>query len=76
MVLTTLTASSILRPADIAELLVEPTLAGSVAAQVATRVDTSSTSFRIPRVVTDPVAQWVAEGQEISPATPYSMKCW
>jgi HK97 family phage major capsid protein len=62
---TTTTASPILRPEDVDSLLILPTLAASVAAQVCRVVRTSSTTFRIPRVTDDPDAAWVAEGAEI-----------
>lgn len=68
MPLTTSTGSSILRPEEVAELLIRPMVAMSVAAEISTVVPTSSTSYRIPYVATDPVAAWVAEGDEITPS--------
>lgn len=68
MTTTTATASAILRPEDVAELLVLPTMEASVAGQVCTIVTTASKTFRIPRVAADPSAQWVAEGDEIAPS--------
>jgi HK97 family phage major capsid protein len=65
---TTSNASSILRPEQVADLLVKPVLALSVAArpEIATVVQTGSKTFRIPMVNADPQAAWVAEGAEIA----------
>lgn len=46
-------------------LLVEPALEISVAAQVMRTVRMSGPTIRVPRVVSDPTAEWVAEGAEI-----------
>lgn len=59
-----------LRPDDHGPLVVQPTLEMSVFAQVATTVTTGATDYRIPLVVTDPAAAWVAEGDEITPSDP------
>lgn len=65
---TTTSASAILRPEQVAALLVQPTLAASIAATVCTVVTTGSATYRIPIIVADPTASWVAEGAEISPS--------
>lgn len=67
---TTTAGVSGLLPSDYGALLVQPALAESVAAQVSSVVTTGSTTYRIPLVTADPVAQWVAEGQEIPPSDP------
>lgn len=66
MVMTTVNTSSLIS-AQVAELVVLPSLALTTAANpyVSTRVTTSSTTLRVPRVVTDPTAAFVAEGAEI-----------
>ncbi len=68
MALTTVTGAAILRPELVDELLVQPVLAQSVAAQVSRIVQIESKSFRIPRITADATAQWVAEGAEITPS--------
>jgi HK97 family phage major capsid protein len=70
MSLTTSSASALLTPAQVADLLIRPALALSVAAQVATVVHISTASFRIPIVAADPTAAFVAEGEEITPSDP------
>ncbi len=65
---TTVNTYAILAPAEVATLLIEPTMELSVAAQVCTLVTTGTTEYRIPVVTADPVAAWVAEGQEINPS--------
>ena len=42
----------------------------SVAAQVASVVNTGADQWRIPLVTADPTASWVAEGAEITPSDP------
>lgn len=69
MALTTSSANSLLT-SEVGNLLVRPALAASVAAQVATVITTSAGEFRIPIVSSDPTAQWVAEGAEITPSDP------
>ncbi|MFH5821731.1 phage major capsid protein [Georgenia sp. AZ-5] len=66
---TTSSASAILRPEDVHELLVRPALNMAVVGQerVSTLVRTNSTTYRVPLVTADPTAEWVAEGQEITP---------
>jgi HK97 family phage major capsid protein len=56
-------------PDDFGALVIQPALALSVFAQVATTVTTGS-KYRIPIVTADPTASWVAEGAEISPSDP------
>jgi len=56
-----------LLPDDFGALVVQPALALSVFAQIATTVSTGSTHYRIPIVTADPTASWVAEGAELSP---------
>jgi len=59
---------ALLAPEQVGPLLIVPTLAASVAAQVANIVQTSSETYRVPRVTADPSASWVGEGQEIAPS--------
>src|SRR4051794_16011074 len=68
MTMTTSTAGVILTPAQVAELLVLPVGEESVAAQLGTIVNTESSSFRMPLVAVDPQAEWVSEGDEITPS--------
>ena len=65
---TTTPGASALLPETIHRLLVLPTLAQSIAAQVATVVNVSTKTFRVPRVLTDPTASFVFEGSEIAPS--------
>jgi HK97 family phage major capsid protein len=66
--LTNTTGSALLRPEQVFDLLIEPTMAASVAAQICNTVNTDAGSFRIPFVAADPSAQWVDEGDEITPS--------
>lgn len=68
MAMTTVNSTSILTQAQIAELLVAPVEAMSIAAQVARVVTITAGTFRIPVVGADPSAQWVNEGEEIPPS--------
>src|SRR4051794_34906343 len=68
MPMNTANGAVILTPAQVAELLVQPVSQESVAAQVATVVQTESSAYRIPLVTADPQASWVAEGAEIAPS--------
>lgn len=70
MALSTTSGASLLTPEQVGELLVRPAMAASVAAQVATVVNISTNSYRIPIVAEDPTAAWVAEGEEITPDDP------
>lgn len=56
-----------LLPDQIGALVVQPVERESVAAQVSTVVTTGSHRYRIPLVLGDPSAAWVAEGAEIAP---------
>ena len=53
---------------SIGKLVVQPVLAESVAAQVATVVSTGAHTYRLPVVASDPTAGWFAEGAEITPS--------
>jgi HK97 family phage major capsid protein len=68
MALLTSGATAILTPAQVAELVVRPVINEAVSAQVSTVIQISTHDLRIPIVLTDPQASFVAEGQEI-PAT-------
>jgi HK97 family phage major capsid protein len=68
MTMTTANGAVILTPAEVAELLVQPVQAESIAMQVATVVNTESSTYRIPTVTADPQAEWVDEGDEITPS--------
>lgn len=65
MTMTRSNGAALLTPEQVAELLVQPIITESVAAQVATVVTTTASSFRVPAVQEDPSASWVAEGEEI-----------
>ena len=65
MTMTRANGAALLTPEQVAELLVQPIITESVAAQVATVVTTTASSFRVPAVQEDPSASWVAEGEEI-----------
>lgn len=64
-------AESIL-PEEYASLVIDPVTAGSIAfhPDVATTVTTSAHEFRIPILKEDAGAEWVREGDEISPDSP------
>jgi HK97 family phage major capsid protein len=68
--MTTVNASSILSPAQVAELIIKPLLAESIAGRVLTPRPIATHDFRIPVVSADPSASWVAEGQEIAVSDP------
>lgn len=68
MVSSRTSASVILSPEAVAELLVQPVISGSVASQVSTVIQTPASSFRVPVVTADPTAAWTKEGQEINPS--------
>lgn len=61
-------SDAILTPEQIGTLVVQPVIAGAVATQVGTVVTTSAQTYRIPAVTADPSAEWVGEGDEITPA--------
>jgi HK97 family phage major capsid protein len=52
------------------QLVVQPVMDASRAAQVCTRVTTANPSFRVPVLVDDPSTGWVAEGGEITASDP------
>ncbi|EID80796.1 phage major capsid protein, HK97 family [Rhodococcus opacus RKJ300 = JCM 13270] len=64
--MNTVNSSAILTQAQVDELLVQPVLAESVAAQVAKVIQTSASALRLPVVTADPTAAWTAEGAEIA----------
>jgi len=66
MAMNTVNSSAILTQAQVDELLVQPVLAESVAAQVAKVIQTNASSLRLPVVTADPTAAWTAEGAEIA----------
>ena len=66
MVATTASFAPILTPEQVAELVIRPLIAQSVAGQVLTAVHTGSKEYRIPIVTADPSASWTAEGEEIT----------
>ncbi|WP_347057267.1 phage major capsid protein [Blastococcus sp. HT6-30] len=68
MTMTRANGAVILTPEQVAELLVQPVGEASIAFQVATLVNTASSTYRIPTVTADPQAAWVAEGDEINPS--------
>lgn len=59
-------SNSILTPDQVQSLVVEPTLAGSIATAVCGHIATSSEVTRIPRITGDPTASWTQEGEEIA----------
>lgn len=61
---------SAITPDQIESLIVQPVAAASVAMQVATVINTNATDTRIPRVMADPSASWVAENAEIGASDP------
>lgn len=61
---------SAITPDQIESLIVRPVAAASVAMQVATLINTGATDTRIPRVMSDPSASWVAENAEIGASDP------
>lgn len=65
MAATTTSFAPILTPEQVAELVIRPLIAQSIAGQVLTAVHTGSKEYRIPIVAADPSASWTAEGEEI-----------
>ena len=63
---TTLDHSALLRPEDVAALVVQPVDDASVAIAASTLVTTDSERFRVPIVVDDVASGWFAEGAEIT----------
>lgn len=62
---TTSNSSSLLRPEEVAALVIEPLSIESVAMQTSTVVHINSHEYRIPVLTGDPDTSWVAEGAEI-----------
>jgi len=58
--------ASILRPEEVASLVIEPLIRDSIATSVSTVIQTESHSTRFPVVKTDPTTAWTQEGQEIN----------
>lgn len=67
---TSTSASSILNPDQVAQLVIQPLIAESVATLASTVIDQLGPSLRIPVVTADPTAAWVAEGAEITVSDP------
>jgi HK97 family phage major capsid protein len=63
--LTSGDGAAILRPEEVAELIIEPLIRDSIAATVSTTLQTQSHSMRFPVVKADPTTSWTAEGAEI-----------
>lgn len=53
---------------SVGPLVVQPVITGAVATQVSTvvHIDERANRFRVPLVVTDPVAAWTGEGDTIT----------
>ncbi len=62
-------ADSILPP-EYGQLVIQPLMQSSVAARILTVLRTSAYEYRVPVVNTDPVAEFVNEGDEITPSQP------
>ena len=65
MALYTAGAGPILTPSQVEALVVRPVMDQAVSSQVSTVVQISTNQLRIPVVLTDPQASFVAEGAEI-----------
>lgn len=63
---TTTSFAPILTPEQVADLVIRPLIAESIAGQVLTPVQTASKEYRVPIVTADPSASWTAEGAEIT----------
>src|SRR5690625_3178707 len=68
MSMDTSDANKAFLPETIGQLVVQPVMNGSVAAQVSTIVNISSHEYRVPLVTGDPSAAWVEEAGTISPS--------
>ena len=72
MAMYTSTGEPLLTDAEVADLLVTPVLAATVATAapgvLSTLTRTASHVYRIPRITEDATASWTAEGQEIAPS--------
>jgi HK97 family phage major capsid protein len=62
--------NGLLRPDDVREMLFDPLEQLSIATIATTVVYTDSHTFRIPVMTADPLAEWVAEGEEINISDP------
>ncbi len=67
MSLLTSGAAGILKPEEVARLVIEPLQNASTAMQISTVVPTASHQFRIPIVVADAGSGWYSEGSDITP---------
>lgn len=65
MSLFTTNGKAILKPEEVASLVVQPMIDRAVATQVSTVVNITSNSLRVPVVTADPQAEWTPEGDEI-----------
>lgn len=70
MALLSSNSAGILKPEEVADLVVIPTQEQSVAMQTATVVTTASSEFRFPVVVEDASAGWYNEGEDINLTDP------
>lgn len=68
MAMTRADANRAFLPAEVGQLIIQPVQRESLAFQTATDFPTSAETVRIPIVAEDPVAEWVAEGEEITPS--------
>lgn len=66
MTSTRTTQAPLLSEAQVAQLVVNPVMTTSAAGRLLTRLPVTGRSLRIPRVLEDPNAGWVAEGDEIT----------
>ncbi|WP_273733361.1 phage major capsid protein [Mycolicibacterium septicum] len=64
--LTSGDGAAILRPEEVAALVIEPLTRTAIATTVSTVVHTQSHSIRFPVVQQDPLTSWTAEGAEIN----------
>ncbi len=70
MTFLTTNSTGILRPEQLAPLVIEPLQATSVAMRVSSNVDAISPEFRFPVIVEDPQAFWTPEAQELTESDP------
>jgi HK97 family phage major capsid protein len=62
----TTNSASILKAADVHDLIIKPLTQEAVAFQVSTVIRTDSNQYRVPRVTGDPDTSWTPEGAEIT----------
>lgn len=62
--------AAILRPEQVAALVVQPVQDAAVSTQIATVIQTESKDTRFPIIKSDVQAAWTAEGAEITPTDP------